>query len=100
MSENNNVNLAVKVKPVEAKKPQFATPKAQEAPITGAKVFEFIGDVKGELSKINWTSPEELKVYTKVVVAATFFLGMSLYIVDLLIQATLNGLDMLIRWIA
>lgn len=97
----NNGNLAVKVKTVEAKKTQqLASPKTQDAPITGAKVVDFIGDVKAELKKINWTSPEELKVYTKIVVGTTFFLGMGLYFVDLFIQSFLNGLSLLIRWIA
>lgn len=101
MIEENNANLAVKVKTAEAKKPQpYTTPKPQEAPITTAKVIDFAGDVKDELKKINWTSPEELKVYTKVVVATTFFLGMGLYFIDLFIQSFLNGLSILIRWIA
>jgi preprotein translocase subunit SecE len=97
----NNGNVAVKVKTVEAKKTQqIVSPKTQDAPITGAKVVDFVGDVKAELKKINWTNPEELKVYTKVVVGATFFLGMGLYFVDLFIQSFLSGLSFLIRWIA
>lgn len=96
----NNGNLAVKVKTVEVKKTEQMSTTRQEAPITGAKVIDFVGDVKAELKKINWTSPEELKVYTKVVVGATFFLGMGLYLVDLFIQSFLNGLSFLIRLIA
>lgn len=58
---------------------------------------EYFGEVKGELSKITWTTKEELVVYTKIVVIATFVLGMSIYLVDLVIQATLNGLGHFIR---
>lgn len=101
MTIGENNNLAVKVKTVEAKKTQqLSSPKAQETPITSAKVFDFIGDVKAELKKINWTSPEELKVYTKVVVGATFFLGLGLYLVDLFIQGFLGGLSAIVRWLA
>lgn len=90
------------VKTLEAKKPNnnTASPKAEEAAITGSKIFDFIGDVKAELKKINWTSPEELRTYTKIVVGMTFFLGMGLYVVDLLIQSFLNGLSVLIRLIS
>ncbi len=46
-------------------------------------IQEFMGDIKDELKKISWTSPEELKVYTQIVVGATFFFGMGIYFIDL-----------------
>ncbi|MBA3957874.1 MAG: preprotein translocase subunit SecE [Parachlamydiaceae bacterium] len=79
---------------MEAKKAQtVATTKSEEAPVTTGKVVDFMGDVKAELKRISWTSPEELRVYTKIVVAMTFFMGMSIYFVDLLIQSFLTGLN-------
>ncbi len=86
------------VKALEAKKPQpAATPRAEEKVITGGKAIDFIGDVKAELKKINWTSPEELQVYTKIVVGMTFFLGLGIYATDLVIQTFLSGLGVLFR---
>jgi len=60
---------------------------------------EFFGDVKGELFKISWTSKEELQVYTRIVVIATFVLGMCIYGMDLVIQNVLAGLGAFIRLI-
>lgn len=83
---------------MEAKKAQpVSTTKVNEAPVTTTKIIDFFGDVKAELKKINWTSPEELKVYTKIVVGMTFILGMSIYLVDLTIQSFLLGLGYLFR---
>ncbi|OJU81665.1 MAG: preprotein translocase subunit SecE [Chlamydia sp. 32-24] len=54
------------------------------------QVQEFFTDVKSELHKIHWTSYNELISYTKIVVGATFFMGMAIYGMDLLIQSTLD----------
>lgn len=60
---------------------------------------EFVGDVKAEFAKISWTSREELKVYTKTVVLATFIFGIAVYVVDLVIQNSLTALDFMVRLI-
>lgn len=85
---------------MEAKKVQVASPKSTEASANAASIVDFIGDIKTEVKKISWTSPEELKVYTKVVVATTFALGLGIYFMDLIIQGFLNGLGVLFRFIA
>jgi preprotein translocase subunit SecE len=89
------------VKTMEVKKAQdVASPKSEAATpaITGSSVVEFVGDVKAELKRISWASPEELRVYTKIVVGATFALGMGIYVVDLCIQMVLHGISALFRW--
>jgi preprotein translocase subunit SecE len=63
------------------------------------QTVDFVSDIKAEFGKISWTSREELKVYTKTVVAATFIFGMAVYLVDLIIQNGLAVLDFLIRLI-
>lgn len=63
-------------------------------------VKNFTGDIKGELKKISWTSPEELRLYTQLVVGATFILGLGLYLVDLLIQSVLGGFSFIVRLLA
>ena len=82
------------VKTLEAKKAQeLSDSKSQDTSLPGSSIFDFIGDVKAELKKIDWTSPEELQVYTKIVVAGTFILGLGIYVFDVLVQGLLSGLN-------
>lgn len=73
--------------------------QSQQSAVSGKEVFSFIGDVKSEFKKISWTDKEELKTYTKVVVAFTFLFGISALFVDVIIQQTLAGFNGLIRLI-
>jgi len=59
----------------------------------------FLGDIKDEFKKISWTSPEELRAYTKIVVAMTFTFGMGIYLLDIVIQTFLSGLNAFMRLI-
>ena len=63
------------------------------------KAYQFWENAKAEFGKIQWTEGEEAKVYAKVVVAATFFLGIGIYIADVFIGRTLLGLDRIFRLI-
>lgn len=78
-------------------------PKKSAPPVAAApprqKIVDFVGEVKLELGRITWTSPEELKLYIKAVIGATFVFGLGLYVVDLGIQGVLNGFGVLIRLI-
>ncbi len=49
-----------------------------------------IREFKEELKKVSWTTKDELKLFTKIVVTATFVLGMGIYVVDLLIKGCLQ----------
>lgn len=73
---------------------------SQSTPASGNSPGAFLGEVKGELGRITWTSKEELQVYTKIVVIATFFLGMAIYASDLTIQSILKGLGVIFHFIA
>ncbi len=89
------------MKTVEAKKTEsLPTSRSPEATMTAANIVRFFGEVKQELKRINWTSPEELRIYTKMVVGTTFVMGLSIYVWDLIIQNFLSGLHLLFRWIA
>lgn len=66
-------------------------------PASGKKAVAFFGEVKGELKKVDWTSKDELKVYTKVVLASTFLFGFFIYLVDLTIQGGLFGIHSIVR---
>ena len=64
------------------------------------KIVTFFGDVKQEIKKITWTDKEELRTYTKIVVGATFVLGLGIYVIDVCLRSTLDALSTIIHWIA
>ena len=92
------IKVGAEVKSMEVKKPQQAT--ATERSFSLKKMQDFIADVKSEIQKITWTSREELVAYTKIVVGATFVFGMSIYLLDLMIQGTLGSLNFLLQLIS
>lgn len=102
MTEKNaNIAVAGSMEVKDVKKTHsVASQKGYNSAVAGSSIVDFIGDVKSEFKKINWTSREELLVYTKVVVATTFFFGISIYVADLVIQSVLMGLNAIIRWIS
>ena len=61
------------------------------------KAYQFFENVKSDFHKIQWTDGEEIKLYAKVIVFATFILGMAIYFADLIIQKTLVVVDMIFR---
>lgn len=100
--------MAVELKTMEIKKTHQLIPEAskevKETAVTGRsgnsrKIRDFLSDVKGELSKISWTTADELKTYTKIVIATTFCFGMGVYFTDLMIQVFLGTLESTIRLI-
>lgn len=96
--------MAMEVKAMEQKKTQqtaihSAKDKETVAAQKKLQIADFVGEIKAELKRISWTSPEELKTYTKIVVGATFFCGMGIYFMDLIIQAGLWTLETALRWI-
>jgi len=85
--------VGAEAKSMEIKKTQHTI---AEQKISTKKVQEFIGDVKSEIQKITWTSKDELILYTKLVVGTTFCFGMAIYLLDLIIQATLGSFNYLL----
>lgn len=86
---------------METKKAQQITTvgSQKDSAVSKLQTQDFIGDVKAEIKKIHWTSYEELIVYTKIVVGATFFFGMGIYFMDLIIQASLSVIEYGLRLI-
>jgi preprotein translocase subunit SecE len=70
-----------------------------EAKVKRWSPFEFIGSVKEEFWKVTWTSGDELRYYTKLVVGATFLFGLGLYFVDLVIRGCLQLLGSCFHYI-
>jgi len=84
------------VKSMEIKKTQTS---AVNSSLNIKKAQTFVADIKSEIHKVEWTSQSELIVYTKIVIVATFIFGMSIYLMDLVIQGTLTGLNVLLTYL-
>jgi preprotein translocase subunit SecE len=65
-----------------------------DAPISQAskkkRAFSYIQELKEELKKVSWTTKEELKLSTKVVIGAIFLFGIGIYLFDLVIKGCLD----------
>jgi preprotein translocase subunit SecE len=59
----------------------------------------YVTELKEELKKVTWTTKEELILFTKIAVGATFALGLGIYGIDLLIKGVLNGFGTLVHLI-
>ena len=82
------------VQKMEGKKERGAS---HTSSISGKNVVNFVGEVKQEFHKIEWTTKSELKTHTKIVLASIFLCGMSVYVIDLVIQGLLGGMNLLIK---
>ena len=70
-----------------------------QAPVKKRLTFTFVRDLKEELKKVSWTTQDELKFSTKMVVITTFLLGLSIYLVDLVIKSSLDWIALIVRYI-
>lgn len=61
------------------------------------KYRSYIKELKAELRKVTWTSKDELVVCTKIVLGGTFAFGLGIYVVDLIVKGSLDGLHMLVQ---
>ena len=53
---------------------------------------QFYTDVRGELKKVSWPGKDEVRGTTMVVIAAVFFFGLYLGVVDYFLGLGLDGL--------
>jgi len=56
------------------------------------RTSQFYSDVRGEVKKVSWPSRDEVISTTVVVVAAVFFFGLYLGLVDYVLGMGLNGI--------
>lgn len=84
---------------MEIKKTQIPTATESASYAQTKRTQNFVSEIKAEIQRINWTSKEELQVYTTIVVVATFTFGMALYVVDLIIQLVLHNIASIIQLI-
>ena len=75
---------------MEASKPQAKK---------GKSLFTYIQELKDELKKVSWTTQEELKFSTKIVIWATLIFGLGIYLVDFIIKGGLETIRTIIHFI-
>jgi preprotein translocase subunit SecE len=56
-----------------------------------------IREFKDELKKVSWTTKEELKLFTKIVVGTIFTFGLGIYFADLVIKGFLQLIGRLVH---
>jgi preprotein translocase subunit SecE len=54
------------------------------------RIFNFLRDVKVELTKVTWPTREQLIQYTMIVIGITVFVAVFLGAVDFVLQSVLN----------
>ena len=70
-----------------------------EPKVSRLRKMGFLQELKGEFKQVTWTPREELAMFTKIVVSATFIFGLSTYGIDLLIKGCLTGFKTLLHLI-
>jgi preprotein translocase subunit SecE len=60
------------------------------------RISAFISDVRSEMKKVSWPGKKEVYGTTIVVIAAVFFFGVYLGLVDTLLRL---GIDKLFKWV-
>lgn len=66
--------------------------------INGKRAVNFVGEVKQELKKVEWTNKSEIKNYTKIVLLSTLFFAMFVYLIDLIMQGLLGFFNLVIKF--
>ena len=74
--------------------------ESEKTTLKGRKsFFEYIQVMKEEVKKVSWTTQEELRFSTKMVVLATLVFGMGIYVVDFLIKSSLEFIKAVVHFI-
>ena len=60
-------------------------------------LFLFLQELKDELKKVSWTTKSELKTSVKVVIISTFLFGFVVYLADIVIKLSLQGISSIAR---
>lgn len=71
--------------------------EVESLPQTG--VVNYVEEIKSEFKKVHWSSKEELKTYTQIVVGATFAFGLGVFSMDVVIQMVLHSLNAILKFI-
>ncbi len=61
--------------------------------------FRFVQELKEELKKVSWTTKEELRLSTKIVIGAIFLFGLGIYLFDLVIKGALDFIALIVHFL-
>lgn len=62
-------------------------------------IFTYIQELKEEMKKVSWTTSEELRFSTKMVVLTTLVFGIGIYLVDFVIKSGLELVKTVVHFI-
>ena len=65
----------------------------------GKALFSHVEELKEELKKVSWTTQEELKLSTKIVIVSIFAFGFGIYFFDLVIKGVLDSVALFVHFI-
>jgi preprotein translocase subunit SecE len=65
----------------------------------GKTLFSHVEELKEELKKVSWTTQEELKLSTKIVILSIFIFGFGIYFFDLVIKGVLDSVALFVHFI-
>ena len=91
-SVDNEVDTSVK----ESKKNKPVEQKPNFFKRLGRKIAKFTKDVVGEMKKVVWTSKEDLKKSTKLVLVTVVAVGLAIAVVDFACSSLINSIAGLI----
>jgi preprotein translocase subunit SecE len=70
-----------------------------KAPSRKKPAFRFVQELKEELKKVSWTTKDELKLSTKIVIGAIFLFGLGIYLFDLVIKGALDFIALIVHFL-
>lgn len=79
--------------------PRLSTDTPAQPASKKKSVFSYIQELKEELKKVSWTTKEELKLSTKVVIGAVFLFGLGIYLFDMIIKGCLDFIALAVHFI-
>lgn len=84
---------------VKLNRPSLSSDAPAQQASKKKSVFRFIQDLKEELSKVTWTTKDELTLSTKVAIGSIFLFGLGIYLIDLVIKGALDFIALLAHFI-
>lgn len=57
----------------------------------------YLQELKDELRKVSWTTKDELRTSSKIVIGAIFAFGVGIYITDLVVKGALDSVSLLVK---
>lgn len=92
-------NAAMCSMDVKLNQPRLSSDTPSQAAKKKRPAFSFVKELREELKKVSWTTKDELKFSTKIVIGSTFFLGLGIYLFDLVIKGALDLIALIVHFL-